>query len=282
MDSISLGREVSDDPQQRLLRGVHQNFAQALSASLSAFLQCEIGVQLASASFVSAADFHRTLKSPSSLISFQLEPLAERAILALDCPTVFSLLELLLGGGLHSTPSEQRKLTEIEWTLLEEIVRVVVAALGEAWKTFHAVEFKVLTLENDPHMLPVPDPARPLVQLGFALTLGELTGGFQIAVPQTFFKIAPGADETPAAQRGAENAQRNLELLGEATVELEVILDGPAMELRELAALQTGQVVLFDYPLQKPLRAMVNETVPIACQIVSAGRKRAFQVEQLP
>jgi flagellar motor switch protein FliM len=282
MDPISLGQQTSDDPQHRLLSGVHENFAQALSASLSAFLQCEIGVSLETASFVSAADFQRTLPAPSSLISFQLVPLAERAILALDCATVFSFLELLLGGSLDSAPAQQRKLTEIEWTLLEEVVRVIVAALGEAWKTFHAVEFKVLALENDPQLLPVPDPARPLVQLSFALALGEQTGGFQVAVPQTFFKVAPGEEETPAAQRGAESAQRNLELLGEAMVDLEVILDGPAMELRELAALQTGQVVLFDYPLQKPLRAMVNETVPIACQIVSAGRKRAFQVESLP
>lgn len=282
MDPISLGTEVSDDPQQRLLRGVHENFAQALSASFSAFLQGEIAVRLETVSFVSAADFRRTLEAPSSLISFQLVPLAERAILALDCPTVFSLLELLLGGKLDSPPSQQRKLTEIEWTLLEEVVRVLVAALGEAWKTFHTVEFKVLALENDPELLPVPDPARPLVELCFALSLGEQSGGFRIAVPQTFFKIAPGEDEAPPAQRGAESAQRNLELLGEAMVDVEVILDGPAMELRELAALETGQVVLFDYPLQKPLRAMVNETVPITCQIVSAGRKRAFQVERLP
>jgi flagellar motor switch protein FliM len=284
MNPITLGRQSSDDPQQRLLRGVHENFAQALSGTLSAFLQTEIGVQLETIAFLSAADFHRTLQSPSGVISFQLEPLADRAILSLDCSTVFSLLELLLGGSLGSEASgstQPRNLTEIEWALLEEVVRVLVASLGEAWKTFHVVEFKVLTLENDPELLPVPDPARPLVHLGFALRLGEQAGSFRIAVPQTFFEVATGKDETLPA-RGAEHSQHNLELLGEANVELQVILEGPAMQLRELAGLQAGQVVRFDYPLQKPLRAMVNDTIPILCQMVSAGRKRAFQVERLP
>lgn len=281
MNPVSLGRQTPDDPQQHLLRDVHENFAQALSASLSAFLQSEIGVTLDTISVLSAAEFHGGLQAPSGLISFQLEPLTEQAFLALDCSTVFALLELLLGGSLGSAPAQQRKLTEIEWTLLEEVVRVVVAALGRAWKTFHAVEFKVLTLENDPQLLPVPDPARMLVQLNFALRLGEQDGAFQIAVPRTFF--AKGrAEETPAAQPAAENTQRNLALLEEATVELEVVLEGPSMELRELTSLRPGQVVRFDYPVQKPLRALVNETVPIACQMVNAGRKRAFQVERLP
>ena len=49
------------------------------------------------------------------------------------------------------------------------------------------------------------------------------------------------------------SSQHNLELLGEANVGFQVILEGPAMQLRELAGLQAGQVVRFDYPLEKPL-----------------------------
>ena len=294
MIPISLGRQGSDDPQQRLLRGVHENFAQALSASLSAFLETEIGVRLEKVAFLNAADFQNGLEAPSGAISFQLEPLAERAVLAVDCATVFQLLELLLGGSLGAenpaaAQTQQRSLTEIEWALLEEVVRVVVAALGEAWKAFHTVEFKVLALESDPRMLALPDPARPLVQLIFALRLagdddagGGGAGGFQIGVPQTFFEAENSAEEELTAAAAAENSGHNLELLGEAKVELEVMLEGPAMQLGELAELRPGQVMRFDYPLEKPLRAMVNETVPIVCQMVSSGRKRAFQVEQLP
>ena len=60
-----------------------------------------------------------------------------------------------------------------------------------------------------------------------------------------------------------------------------MILDGPTMVFKEIANLAPGYVVQLDYPLQKPLRAVVNGTVSIPCQIVSAGRKRAFQVDEV-
>jgi flagellar motor switch protein FliM len=291
MNPISLGRQGVDSVQHELLRGLHETFAQELSSSLSAFLQSEIGIRLGTISYPSASDFQSALQTPCGVISFQLEPQAEQATLYLDCSTVFGLLELLLGGSIGSgSPGsgQQRNLTEIEWELLEEVVRVIVAALGEAWKAFHPVEFKVLALHNDPRLLAFPEPAQPLVQLSFALHLGtpeggEQEGGFQISVPRTFFEAAPSADQELAARAGAESSPPPiLELLGQAKVQLEVILEGPAMELRELARLQTGQVVRFDYPLDKPLRAMVNDSLAISCQMVSAGRKRAFQVERLP
>jgi len=281
MNPISLGQD-SDGPQHRLLRGVHEGFARSLSASLSAFLQCEIGVRLDSISALNEGDFRSKLTAPSSVISFQLEPQTEKALLSLDCSTVFSLLELLLGGKLGSEGGEKRSLTEIEWALLEEVVREIVAPLSQAWKMFHKIEFKVLALESDPDLLPAGDPALPVIQLSFALRLGEQNGGFQIAVPQTFFEVPGSAEERDPSEAGAADMARNLELLGEAGVDVEVLLEGPTLALRDLAGLKAGQVVRFDYPLQKPLRAMVNDTAPIACQIVSAGRKRAFQVEAMP
>jgi flagellar motor switch protein FliM len=282
MTNLDLGRQNSDSPQHRLLRSVHEVFARELSIALSAFLESEIGVRLESVKLASSSDFRQTLKAPSCLINLQLDPRPESAVLSLDCATVFSLLELLLGGKTGSGLAETRGLTEIEWSLLEEVVRVVVASLGESWKTFHAVEFRVQSLESDPEFLPASDPGLRLVQLGFALQLGEQAGSFQIGVPQAFFEPAAGPIENTSIEPAAEDVQRNFALLADAKVELEVMLNGTTIKFQELADLSAGQVVRFDYPLQKPLRALVNGEISIACQIVSAGSKRAFQVEELP
>ena len=191
------------------------------------------------------------------------------------------MLELLLGGQSGPAPAESRSLTEIEWSLLEEVVRVLAAALGESWKTFHAVEFKVQALDSDPA---IPRAFRLRLcassALAFRLQFGEQSGTFEIAAPQTFFDAA----ETPQNPgRGTPDCRHRAKsgAAGESRVELEVILDGPTMVFKEIANLAPGHVVQLDYPLQKPLRAVVNGTVSIPCQIVSAGRKRAFQVEEV-
>lgn len=287
MNPISLGRQSQNDPLERLLRGLHENFAKSCTASVSAFLQSEIAIGLEALSFPNAEEFRGSLETPSGVISFELQPAGGRCVLALDCAAVFGLLELLLGGDPAAEPSgtppvERRAFTEIEWALLEELVRVMVASLGQAWKVFQPVEFKVAALENDPQLLAVSDPAQPVVRLDFVLQFAGRTGSMRIGVARSFFDPDAGKEAAPAGEHSVEPWRRNLELLGEAQVELEVMLAGPAMQLRELAALEAGQVVRFDYPLQKPLLAVVNEAVPISGQIVNAGRKRAFQVETLP
>lgn len=287
MNPISLSRQSEDTLLERMLRGVHETYAQACAASLSAFLQTEVGLALETVGFQNAADFRGAIETPSAVIGFELQPAGQRTILVLNCPAVFGLLELLLGGDPSAQPSgagsvQQRNFTEIEWALLEEVVRVLVAPLGQVWKAYHAVEFKVLALENDPQLLPLPEPAQSMVRLQFSLTFAGQTGSMRIAVPRRFFEPTSGNEEPEDNRQHGETFQRNLEILGEAQVEVRVMLEGPAMQLGELAALEAGQVVRFDYPLQKPLRAVVNDVIPISGQIVNAGRKRAFQVEALP
>jgi flagellar motor switch protein FliM len=282
--TLELGRRDPANREYRTIQGVHEAFARALGTALSSLLQAEARAELGEISLVTGRDFQKSLSAPACLIRMQLHPRHERIILHLDCAAAFGLLELLLGGKGGSSVAEAREPTEIEWSLLEEVVRVIARTLGEAWLIFHEVDFKVESLESDPARLPSIDPVTPLMQIAFTLHLGEQTGTMGIAAPQTFFEMPVPVEipETPANMPGVEEIQRNLELLEDALVQLEVSLEGPTMAFRDLTDLKTGQVVRFDYPLNKRLQALVNGTIPISGQIVSAGRKRAFQVEELP
>lgn len=282
---LALGRPDAGGPQLKLLRSIHEAFARELGASLSAFLQSEIAASLGEIGLVEAADFRNALPFPSCLITLKLFPRQERLILHLDSSTVFGLLELLLGGTGGAVPSASRELTEIEWSLLEEVVRVLVRVLGGAWQSLVAVEFEVETLGSDPAALPCPDPAPALVRMGFNLQWGEQTGSFELAVPRSLFEAAaPPAtqQEVSTAEPDPADFKRNIGILENAQVELEVRLQGPTLAVTEILALKAGQVITFDYSLQKSLHGLVNGDLAIMGYIVSAGRKRAFQVEQLP
>ena len=274
-----LARPDSETPQYRLLKSLHETFARTAGTALATFLQAEISAALEGISFAGPADFLGSLTAPGCFVRFELHPRPEQAILSLDCVTVFSLLELLLGGSGSQCP-EPRVLTDIEWSLLEEVVRLLVRPLGESWKAFHPVEFNVQSLESDPAVLSFPAAASQLLVLRFTLRFGEQSGAFQIAVPHSFFELeGETAQEQPAE---AGEVQRNLALLGDAQVDVEVVLDGPTMLFQDLAGVAPGEVIRFDYPLEKPVRAVVNREISFPCLIVSAGRKRAFQVEDLP
>ena len=280
---LDLGQQDST-PQFRKLRNVHEIFAKSLSNVLSTFLQAEIQANLAALNVTTAGEFQKNLANPSCLIKLRLHPEQERMVLYLDSTTVLTLLEIFLGGSGQPTP-EPRELTEIEWSLLEEISRVMMRCLGESWQAIKPVEFVVDSLNSDPSLTPCPEPALSVLRIAFDLELGEQSGHFEMAVPRSFFEsAAPSADapeltgETPSPL----DRERNARLLEDAEVELEVLLEGTQLSFGDLRALRQGQVVRFDHGLDQPLRGVVNGDLTVIGHVLSAGSKRAFQVEERP
>jgi flagellar motor switch protein FliM len=281
---LEVGRPDSSNRQVRLMKNTHEAFARGLESALSGLLQTETKLELQQIGLTTAPGYRRDLPSPACLIVFKLHPRTDRMILHLDCATALTMLEMLLGGKEQTKP-EPRELTEIEWSLLEEVIRVAVRELGDAWRAFHAVEFEVESLGSDPTFLNYPETPQPLAKLCFRILWGEDRGSFEIAVPQSFFdlEIDPSTVSKELASVPAQSdIKRNFELLEDAKVRLEVTLQGPTMAFESLLALKTGQVVTFDYPIQRPLRATVNGAAPMTGHIVSARQKRAFQIERLP
>ena len=130
---LDLSHQETSTPQFRMLQSIHEAFARSASNVLSTFLESEIPVQLAGTRLTTAGDFRRTIPNPSCLIVLRLHPGPDTMMLHLESATVLTLLDLLLGGtGTPTSPA--RELTEIEWSLLEEVSRVILLALGESWQ----------------------------------------------------------------------------------------------------------------------------------------------------
>ena len=280
---LDLGQQDST-PQFRKLRSVHEIFAKSLSNVLSTFLQAEIQANLAGINVTTAGEFQKNLANPSCVIKLRLHPEQERMILYLDSATVLTLLEIFLGGSGQPSP-EPRELTEIEWSLLEEISRVMMRCLGESWQVIKPVEFVVESLNSDPSLAPCPEPSLSVLRIAFELELGEQSGHFEMAVPRSFFDVAgPAAEsaeltgETPSPL----DRERNARLLEDAEVELEVLLEGTHLSFGDLRALRQGQVVRFEHGLDQPLRGVVNGDLTVIGHVLSSGNKRAFQVEERP
>src|SRR5579871_3139226 len=237
---LEVGAPDPSTPQFRLMRTAHESFAQMLESRLAGLLQMELKVAAEPAAVVTRGDYKRSLTNPSCVIALRLSPRAERMMLHLYPSTVFTILELLLGGKPDEGTPQARELTEIEWSLLEGAIRVLVRALGEAWRVFHVVEFDVDLLTSDPSMLPCPDPSEPIAKIGFNIQFGEKTGGFEIAVPQGFFEVE--AEAQPAGElvkvAASADVERNLGLIEDAKVGLEVTLNGPALVFKELLELK--------------------------------------------
>ena len=288
---FEVGQPSSSSPRFRTLRTVHEQYATALATGLSAFLRSDFQASLQDLSVQTRGGFQATLPSPTCLMVFRLHPRSERMYLHLNCATVFGLMELLLGGKSGPDPVAPRNLTEIEWSLLEEVVRVMVRPLGEAWKLFATIEFEVESLVSEPGLVEQSDPdqppTQPMIRLEFGLEYGEQRGVLELAVPQSLFDATGESEQKSQLDASDPEARQKsirhkMALLEDAFVSLDVRLEGPLLPVADLMNLKPGQVIMLDYPLDQPLHGVVNGAISLDGSVVSSGNKKAFHVAALP
>ena len=277
---LDLSDQETSTAQSRMLQSIHDAFARSLSSALSTSLESEVQAKFAGIRMTTAGEFQRSVPNPSCLIQLRLHPGSETMMLYLESATALLLLDLLLGGT-GMPVSAPRELTEIEWSLLEEVSRTILRSLGESWQIIKSVEFVVETMGCDPDLMACPEPTRQDLRLSFELQIASQFGFFEIAVPSSFFApvTAAHAPQEIAKDVASEaERERNARLLEDAKVQIEVRLDGPRLTFRDFLALQQGQVVKLDHALNAPVRAVVNGDPSLSGHILRAGQKRAFQV----
>ena len=106
-----------------------------------------------------------------------------------------------------------------------------------------------------------------------------------IGIPSIVVKMLRHKFDQQWSVRRSESTEqeqgRVLRVMKVAEVAVDGRLDGPTLKFEDLMELAAGDVVTFDFPLDKPVHLMVNRCMKYRGHIVTTGRKRAFEIEQL-
>ena len=117
----------------RRLRLLHEDFIRYLSARLSLYLRMEFGLKMAKLTTVTYSKFTDSLPNPTHLSLFKVEPLVGVGILDINPRLALTIADRLLGGRGHSVKAE-RYLTEIEISLLEDVIQIILEEWCSQWK----------------------------------------------------------------------------------------------------------------------------------------------------
>jgi len=271
--------------QVRAIHLLHDTFVRNLVSSLSAYLRSYLTVNLVSVEQLSYAEFLDGLPSPTCIVSLGLSPYDGNGVMELNPSLVFPILEMLLGGTGKGSGNIQRDITEIEQKLLDGLFRIILHDLREAWKGVTAVDFTIEAMETEPQLLHLLAPNEAVVSIGVEVRIGESVGMMNIAMPSIVIKMMRQKfDQQWSVRKTHANAAeqvRVLRMLREGTLQLEARLEGPTVTIRDLLELSEGHLLMFDYPVERPVELLVNGTHKYSAQMVSTGRKRACQVEQI-
>jgi len=269
--------------QLRAIHLLHDNFVRNLVSSLSAYLRTYLIVNLVSVEQLSYAEFLECVTSPTCIVSLGLKPYDGNAVLELNSSLIFPVLEILLGGNGKTSTSIQREITEIEQSLLEGLFRIILHDLKEAWKGVTNIDFNIESMEAEPQFLQILAPSEAVVAIAIEIRIGETIGMMNIAMPSIIIKMMRQKFDQQWSVRKSESTNneqsRVLDLVRPSLVNAEVMLDGPTLTLEDMVNLEEGDVLMFDYPIDKSLDLLLNGKLKFHGKIAAIGNKLGFAVD---
>ena len=164
--------------------------------------------------------------------------------------------------------AEVRDLTDIERTLMQRFMARMLNSYRESWNYLLTLSLKIEALDSNPQFIPRIIPLDQIVAyVSCELKVGDMAGVMNFCLPYLVFSPSGRSSRTSSgrlssvAGRGMTEEDiaqlaRNVE---RASVDVQVELGKTTVSLRDLVALQPGDVVLFEKPTSEPLIAKVND-----------------------
>src|SRR3984893_14715286 len=271
--------------QLRAIHLLHENFARSLAASLSAYLRAYVAVNLVSVEQISFMEFSQCLPSPTCLVALGMQPYEGSAILEINPALVFPIFEMLLGGGARSPLKIDREITEIEQSVRDGLFRITLHDLKSAWHAVTPLEFAIESYETEPGLLRILAPNEAVVAVSMEVRIGDNSGMMNIGIPSIVVKMLRHKFDQQWSVRKSQSTEKEqarvLRLTRSAHIRLDSRLSGPAMSVADLMDLAEDDVLTFDYPVGRPVDLMVNGRLKYHGHVVTAGHKRALQIEHL-
>jgi flagellar motor switch protein FliM len=172
----------------RRLRILHEDFIRYLSARLSLFLRMELNLKMAKLTTASFTKFTEALPSPTHLCLFKAEPLIGVGILDINPRLALTIADRLLGGRGHSVKAE-RYLTEIEVSLLEDVIQIILEEWCAQWKSEQELRGLIIGHENNGRFLQTAPKDAVMLALTLEVNFGDCSEQIQIGVP--YYTIEP-------------------------------------------------------------------------------------------
>ncbi len=233
--------------QLRAFRGVHDKMARSLASQISAIMRSIVEIQLHSVDQMTYGEFLMSLPNPTSFNVFSVKPLEGSGVIEINPSIAFPMLDRLLGG--KGEPFDaSREFSDIELSLFETILRVMMSTLKEAWGPVMEVYPIVESKESSPNVVQIVAQNEIVVMVVMEIIIGHSSGMMNICYPVIALEpILPKlASRDLMLNETSSKKSRNTELqvlLGGAQVNVEASLGKTDLKMSEILSLQVGDVL---------------------------------------
>jgi flagellar motor switch protein FliM len=268
--------------QLRSLHFMHDRFARNFSSSLSAYLRTIVEVNLLSVEQLSYAEFLLSLPDPTCFNAISMRPLEGNAALEINPSIVFPMIDKLL-GGLGNPLEITRRITEIEQSIVEGVIKLALEDLRETWRHVVDAEPRLEAKETSPQLIQIVTPNEVVVLIVFEIKMGEVTGMMSLSIPTAMLEPLQGKfDHEWSASSRREIEPRELLALKNAMLSCQqnctAELLGTKLSIQELVDLEENDVVLLDFDKEDSIYLSIGGIPKLMGSLAQKDNQRAFVI----
>lgn len=271
--------------QLRSLHYLHDRFARNFSSSLSAYLRALIDVNLYSVEQFTYAEFILSLPDPTYFNAISMDPLEGNSVLEINPKILFPMIDKILGGKGEDFGGGMRTITDIERTLIEGVVKLILKDLEESWKQIVKLKMSIVATETSPQLIQVVAPNEIVVLIVFELKVGEAKGFMNFCIPSIVLEpIAKRFSQDWYADRAKTSIEEikkiKLNLL-KTHFKMEAGIYGNYITTHDLLNLKAGDLLKLESKVTDPIQLHINGVNKFNAYQIRKGRKKAVQVINL-
>ena len=248
--------------QLRAFRGVHDKMARSLASQISSIMRSIVEIQLHSVDQMTYGEFLMSLPNPTSFNVFSVKPLEGSGIIEINPSIAFPMLDRLLGG--KGEPFDAtREFSDIELSLFETILRVMMSTLKEAWGPVMEIYPTIESKESSPNVVQIVAQNEIVVMVVMEIIIGHSSGMMNICYPVIALEpVLPKlASRDLMLNETSSKKSRNTELkvlLGGAKVDVEANLGDANLSLHDILELKVGDIIRLSSPADDVVSVSVD------------------------
>ena len=229
-----------------MLEIVFDRLVRIMSTSLRNFTSDNVEVGIDNILSLRFGDYLNSIPLPAMLAVFKAEEWDNYGLMVVDSAMIYSIVDVLLGGrrGTAAMRIEGRPYTTIERTLVERLIRVVLADLSGSFDPLCPVSFHYERLEVNPRFATISRLSNAAILARLRVDMEDRGGKMELLLP--YATLEPVRELLLQQFMGEKFGRDSIweshlaEELWNTEIELDVILDEQTMRLSDVVTLVPG------------------------------------------
>jgi len=167
---------------QTVMNSIFIKFAELATALLSELLRTPVKVRVSTVKTISYKQYSRSISAPSTFAVINMEPLQCNAVLETDLIASYTIIGRLC-GGIKDTGMDMHEPTEIETSLLENIIVRLMQKMREAWSRIADINPALRHIETNALFAQIARPKDKVIMSGMEIAIDGDTGKMNFCVP---------------------------------------------------------------------------------------------------